>query len=294
MNMSQKSLKPYLYLTPVMIFFLVFLAVPVLYTIYLSFFDWNMIKPTKEFVGLGNYMNLMVSGDFWKIFSNTVWYILLLVGINFIVPFIFAFVCKFMFQKFQNFYKVTLFLPGFISLVVGSMIFTWILNPVVGPIAMGLKAIGITMPIWSTTEGLVIVVISLITSWKSFGYNFIMLFAAVGGVSTEVVEAAKLDDIPLHKIFTKVVAPMTGSTAFYVLVMTITQGLTYVFSPIEVLTGGGPNYGSSNLIYDSYFQAFNLFETGASAAVSVISLLIFGVGLYLLNGFVGKRVYYEN
>ncbi len=292
MNKGQK--RPYLYLAPVMVFFLVFMVVPVLYTIYLSFFDWNMIKPTMEFVGLGNYIDLLKSEDFWKIFRNTGLYILLLVGVNFVVPFIFAFVCKFMFQKFQNFYKVTLFLPGFISLVVGSMIFTWILNPVVGPVAMALKAVGITMPIWSTTEGLVIVVISLITSWKSFGYNFIMLFAAVGGVSSEVVEAAKLDDIPLYKIFTKVVAPMTGATSFYVLVMTITQGLTYVFSPIDVLTRGGPNYGSSNLIYDSYFQAFSLFETGTSAAVSVISLVIFGFGLYALNAFVGKKVYYEN
>ncbi len=294
MNLGKRKVKPYLYLTPVFVFFLVFMVVPVFYTIYLSFFDWNMIRPTKEFVGLANYTDLLLSQDFWKIFINTLFYILLLVAINFIIPFIFAFVCKFILNRFQNFYKASLFLPGFISLVVGSMIFTWILNPVAGPLSMVLETMGITMPIWSTTEGLVVVVISLITSWKSFGYNFIMLFAAVSGVSGEIVEAARLDDIPLHKIFLKVVAPMTGATSFYVFVMTIVQGLTYVFSPIEVLTGGGPNYGSSNLIYDSYFQAFSLFETGTSAAESVISLLLFGVGLYALNSVVGKKVYYEN
>ncbi len=154
-----------------------------LYTIYLSFFDWNMIRPTKTFVGFDNYVKIFTDPTFYKILKNTGAYVIILIGINFCIPFVFAFVCKYMLTKNQNLYKVTLFLPGFISLVVGSIIFTWILNPVSGPVSKLLSVIGIEMPVWTTTNGLVIVVISLITSWKSFGYNFIMLFAAVSGIS---------------------------------------------------------------------------------------------------------------
>ncbi len=288
------KVKPYLYLIPMLTFFIVFVVGPTIYTVYLSFFDWNMVSPNKEFVGFDNYTRLFTDEIFHKVLLNTSIYIVLLLIINFIVPYIFAFVCRFILGKFQGFYKSVFFLPGFISLVVSSMIFTWLLNPISGPIADIVKFFGMDMPIWTATDGLVIVVISFITSWKCFGYNFITLFAAVSGVSTEIIEVAKLDNIPLHKIFMNIVAPVTGSTSFYILIMTIVQGLTYVYSPIQVLTRGGPNYGSSNIIYDSYFKAFSLFETGESAALSVMTLLVFGVGLYILREVVAKKVYYEN
>lgn len=291
---KRERLKSILFLSPAAICFVVFLIIPMLYTIYLSFFDWNMVRPEKDFVGLQNYINIFTDEITYKVLGNTFAYIGIILVVNFCIPFVFAFVCKFILKRFGDFYKSAMFLPGFISLVVGSIIFTWILNPIVGPVALVLKEFGIKMPVWSTTEGLVIVVISLITSWKSFGYNFIMLYSAVGGVSSEVIEAAQLDNIPLRKIFLQIVAPMTGSTSFYIFIMTIVQGLNYVINPIDVLTKGGPNYGSSNIIYAAYFKAFYVFDTGGAAAMAVLTLIIFGFGLYILNEIVGKLVYYEN
>ncbi len=291
---TRGKLRSLLYLSPTIICFVVFVIGPMLYTVYLSFFDWNMVRPEKDFIGFENYIRIFSDEETYKVLGNTFWYIGIILILNFCIPFVFAFVCKFVLNKFQNFYKVTFFLPGFISLIVGSIIFTWILNPIVGPVAYILELFGIKMPVWSTTEGLVIVVISLITSWKSFGYNFIMLFSAVSGVSGEVIEAAQLDNISLHKIFLQIVAPMTGSTSFYIFIMTIIQGLTYVINPIDVLTQGGPNYGSSNIVYHAYFKAFNVFDTGGSAALAVVTLLLFGFGLFILNEVVGKMVYYEN
>ncbi|WP_317855599.1 sugar ABC transporter permease [Chakrabartyella piscis] len=295
MELNQREkIKSILFLSPAIICFVVFLLIPMLYTVYLSFFDWNMIRPEMDFVGLDNYIKIFTDETTYKVLRNTFSYIGIILITNFCIPFVFAFVCKFVLHKFANFYKTTMFMPGFISLIVGSVIFTWILNPIVGPVALFLKEFGVKMPVWSTTEGLVIVVISLITSWKSFGYNFIMLYSAVSGVSGEVIEAAQLDNIPLRKIFLQIVAPMTGFTSFYMFVMTIIQGLTYVISPIDVLTKGGPNYGSSNIVYAAYFKAFYMFDTGGAAAMAVITLVIFGFGLFLLNEVVGKLVYYEN
>ena len=284
----------YLFLAPSLLIFAVFMFYPLFYTFYLSFFEWNMIKPVKKFVGLKNYSTILQDPNTIKILGNTGIYIIILLILNFAVPYLLSFVLSFIIKKGKNFYKSTFFLPSVISLVVGSILYTWILNPVSGPAAIVLGKFGISMPFWSKTDGWVIAVLGIITSWKAFGYNFIVILAGVSGVSSEVIEAAKLDNIPAWKIFTDMVLPMSSATGIYVFIITIVQGLQYVFTPIKVITQGGPNYASSNMIYMSYHNAFTLYQTGTSSAVSVMTMVFFVILLLLEFRFVEKGVYYEN
>lgn len=291
---KKQTILGYVFLVPSLIIFSVFMFYPLAYTTYLSFFDWNMIKPVKEFVGFDNYIAVFTDPNTWKILGNTLCYIVILLIFNFVMPYILSFILSVIVRKGKGFYKAVFFLPSVISLVVGSILYTWILNPISGPIAIILGKFGITMPFWSKTEGWVIAVLCIITTWKSFGYNFINILAGVSGVSTEVVEAARLDNIPTWKIFKDIIIPMSSATGIYVFITTIVQGLQYVFTPIKVITQGGPNYASSNLIYDSYHEAFTLFKTGISSAMSVLTMLLFIVLLFLEFKFVEKGVYYEN
>ena len=181
-----------------------------------------------------------------------------------------------------------------ISLVVGSILYTWILNPVSGPIAIIAKQFGITLPVWSKTEGWVIAVLSIITSWKSFGYNFIVILAGISGVPVEMIEAARIDNVPMRRIFFDIIVPVSSATGIYVLITTIVQGMQYVFTPIKVITQGGPNYASSNMVYMSYHEAFSLYQTGMSSAWSIITMILFIILLILEFKFVEKGVYYEN
>jgi sn-glycerol 3-phosphate transport system permease protein len=87
---------------------------------------------------------------------------------------------------------------------------------------------------------------------------------------------------------------MSSATGFYVFIITIVQGLQYVFTPIKVITQGGPNYASSNMIYNSYHEAFTLFRTGSSSAFSIVTMVLFIILLILEFKFVEKGVYYEN
>ncbi|MGM7634546.1 carbohydrate ABC transporter permease [Bacillus sp. Hm123] len=293
-KLTKDHWKAYGLLIPSLLIFIFFMFWPFVYTIYLSFFDWNMVKPTKEFVGLQNYKDVLSDPTTYKVFGNTLLYIVLLLAINLIVPYIFAFVLDTVLKRFNNFYKGAIFLPSVISLVVGSILFTWLLNPVSGPAAIILRWFGIEMPIWSKLDGWVIVVLSLITSWKVFGYNFIVLYASVNGVSREVIEAARLDGVPLWKIFIHIVLPMSSATGIYVLIITIVQGLQYVFTPIKVITQGGPNYASSNAIYHAYHEAFVLYRTGHSAALSILTMAIFIILLLIEFKFVERGIHYEN
>ena len=283
-----------LLLLPSIVFLGLFVLWPMIYTLYLSFFDWNMIAPKKNFVGLENYIAILTDANTYKVLMNTFLYIVILLILNLVVPYIFAFVLHLVIRKCKDLFKTAFFLPSFISLVVGSILATFILNPVSGPVAILARYIGLTIPNWTQTQGLVIVGISLIVTWKVFGYNFIMLYAAISGISSEVIEAAKLDNIPSWRILKDLVIPMSSSTGIYILIMTIVTGLQYVYTPVRVVTQGGPDSGSSNLIYESYHQAFNVFSTGTSAAFSILTLILFVLLLLLQFWFVERGVHYEN
>ena len=293
-KIGREKILPHLFILPSIIVFAVFMFWPLIRTIYLSFFSWNMVKPTKTFVGLENYISIFTDSLTYKVFGNTLMYIIILLVLNFVAPYILSFILSAVIKKGKGFYKSVIFLPSVISLVVGSILYLWILNPIPGPAAIIAKFLGLTLPIWSKTEGLVIVVLSLITSWKIFGYNFIVVLAGVSGVSSEVIEAAKMDNVPMYKIFFDIVVPMSSATGIYVFIMTIVQGLQYVFTPIKVITQGGPDNASSNAIYNAYQEAFVLYRTGTASAFAIITMILF-IGLLILEfKYVEKGVYYEN
>jgi len=185
-------------------------------------------------------------------------------------------------------------MPSFISMVVGSILYNWLLNPTSGPVARVLEYVGITLPNWSTSSSLVIWVISYVVTWKVAGYNFITLYASVSGVDQEVIESAQLDNVGSWRLFKDIVAPMTSSTGLYTFITTIVTGLQYVYTPVSVLTSGGPDNASSNLIYESYKNAFVLFQTGRSSALSMITLLLFIILMIIQFKASEKVVYYAN
>ena len=265
-----------LFILPSLAVFMVFMFYPLAYTLYLSFFRWNMVAPNMKFVALQNYVNLLTDPVTLKVVQNTLLYIVILVLFNFLLPYVLSFINTFLMKKGKHVYKALLF------------------NPVSGPVAAVAENFGITLPAWSKTPGLVIVVISLVAVYKAFGYNFLILLSGMNSVPEELIEAAKLEKASNRSIFTNIVMPLTSSTAVYILIMTIVQGLQYVFTPIKVLTQGGPNDASSNIIYQGYDYAFTYYETGMSAALAIVTMLIFFVLLYLEFRYVEKGVYYEN
>ncbi|MFR4579375.1 MAG: carbohydrate ABC transporter permease [Clostridium fessum] len=95
----------YVFLLPSLVMFAVFMFYPLFYTLYLSFFEWNMVKPVKKFVGLGNYISVLKDPNTWKIFGNTFWYIVILLVFNFVMPYILSFILSCVIKKGQSFYK---------------------------------------------------------------------------------------------------------------------------------------------------------------------------------------------
>lgn len=282
-----------LYLFPATVIFGVFLVWPVAYSVYLSVLDWNMVSKNKRFVGLSNYVEIFQDVEFLNSLVNTLIYVAILVLIDFVVPYLIAYVLARLIKKGSQFYRSLFFFPSLLSGAVAAIVFMWIYNPLIGPFPALCKLLGIQTPLLLTTPIYVIVAISLITAWRCFGYNLIVFLAAIVEVPIELIEAAKLEKASNWQIFWDIVRPLTSPTALYVFVITFVFGLSYMFVPIKMLTGGGPNQASTNLIYIVYQYGFLFFRTGKAAAIAIVSLVVF-LSIVVLQKRLEKKVHYEN
>jgi sn-glycerol 3-phosphate transport system permease protein len=153
---------------------------------------------------------------------------------------------------------------------------------------------GLDSPSWFKDPSFVIMAISLIIGWKVFGYNLIVLFAAMVAVPKDLIEAAKLENASSWHIFRHIIVPITSPTALYVFVITIVFGLQYVLVPLNMLTQGGPDQSSTNLVYIVYQYGFVFFQTGKAAAFAVLTMLVYAGFLVIKSKLLNKLVHYEN
>ena len=292
--MSKNSFQAALYLLPAVLLFLIFFYWPLLQNAYLSLFSWNMVSPNMKFVGAENFSVIFASPELWKILLNTVLFVVIMLVLNFVLPYIYSFILGHVVTRWSSFYRSALFLPSTLSLAVASILFLWIYNPLAGPLQIILSWLSLESPRWFKEDYLVIFAICTIIGWKVFGYNMIVMLAAMVAVPKELIEAAKLENASNWTIFRKIILPMTSSTAIYVFTITVVFGLQYVLVPVNMLTQGGPDQGSSNLVYIIYQYAFTFFQTGRSAAYAVITMVCYLLFLFVKNKYLEKKVYYEN
>ena len=292
--MQKARIPALLFLLPAAVIFLIFFYWPLAQNLYLSFFQWNMVSPQMKFVGLANYLDVLGSAELLKILGNTVLFIIVLLILNFLLPYLYSYILGHLVKKYNFFYRSALFLPSTISLAVASILFLWIYNPLAGPLSIILGGIGLESPRWFKENILVIIALSTIIGWKVFGYNLIVMLAAMVAVPKEMIEAAKLENASDWLIFKKIILPMTAPTAVYVFTITVVFGLQYALVPVNMLTQGGPDQGSSNLVYIVYQYGFIFFQTGKAAAFAILTMVAYGAFLLLKNKYLDKRIHYEN
>ena len=292
--MEKNKWHAFLFLLPSIFFFVVFSYWPLLQNLYLSFFSWNMVSPNMTFVGIENYTAVLGSEELIKILANTVVFVAIMLVLNFVLPYLFSFVLGHLIERGKGFYRSTLFMPATLSLAVASILFLWIYNPLAGPLSIVLSWFDLESPRWFKENWLVIFAICTIIGWKVFGYNLIVMLAAMLAVPKEMIEAAKLENASNWQIFKQIIVPMTSSTAIYVFTITVVFGLQYVLVPVNMLTQGGPDQGSSNLVYIIYQYAFVFFQTGKSAAFAIITMICYIAFLLFRTKYLEKKVDYEN
>lgn len=262
---------PYLFLIPAAIILTVFFFIPFFQTIVLSFQDYTNSIYTPEFIGFGNYIELFKNPVFYKVMLNTFIYLIVAVPILATVPLLLAILINQQI-RFANLYKILIYLPVVVSIVVAAIAFKWlyadqgILNYIVN--LLGFNSIG-----WLTDPRYALYSVILVTIWKGIGYYMIIYLAALMSVPKELYEACEIDGANfLQKHLTVTIPHIMPTIALVTTISSISA--MKVFAEIYVMTKGGPLNASKTIVYYIYERAFENLDLGFASAMAVVLLLI--------------------
>lgn len=270
----KETLTPYLLVLPLIALIVLFVYWPLMYQTYLSFFDWNFVRPDMTYVGFDNYTRLADDPRFMRSLHGTWIYFVALIPIQVFIPLGIAMLLwPIRKSKAQRAYQLMLFSPTVIAYSVGAFLWLWIFNPYYGVLNKVLDVFGIDAISWLSDRDYAIWAIIIVASWKTLGFNLLLYMAALEAVPNDVVEAAQLDGASNWEIMRSVRFPLISPTFFFILVTTVISVNDDVFGAINVMTDGGPFESTTNVIYYLYQQGFEYFQIGSAAALSVLLFL---------------------
>jgi multiple sugar transport system permease protein/sn-glycerol 3-phosphate transport system permease protein len=292
-HLFSESLMPYLLVAPLIILMLVFVYWPLVYSFYLSFFDWNFVRPTKDYVGFENYTRLLDTPGFITALNGTWFYMVTLIPLQVFLPLGLALMLwPIRKSRMQSSYRIMLFSPTIIAYSVAAVMWLWIFNPLQGVLNKVLFEFGVDRVHWLSDRDTAIWAVVIVATWKAIGFHMLLYLAALEAVPRDYLEAAELDGAGSWELMKSIRFPLISPTFFFVLITTVITVNDDVFGAINVLTDGGPFESSTNIIYFLYQSGFRLFQIGTASAVSVI---IFGatcVLTWVQFRFIEKRVHY--
>lgn len=266
---------PGLYLAPAALTLGVFVYWPLVRTVVLSLYDWNLVSPARHFVGVANYTSLVSNPIVWISVINTAKVLAALLIATVGLPLAVAWTVLRSRGVARTVYRAVIFAPAIVSLAIASVIWLWIYNPINGVLASALHLIGGQGFAWLTHPRLAIWAITIVVAWKTFGYNFVLFLAGLLAIPTDLVEAARLDGATEEALFRRVIWPLLAPTTIFILVTTLIQAPQIVVIPTQILTEGGPNERSNSLGFLVWQQGFELFRVGLASAIAVVVFLLF-------------------
>ena len=289
----RRTVAPFVYLLPLLVLLGLFTYWPLLNTVWLSLMRWNLNPGVPlQFEGLANYQRLVDSVLFADAARNTAYYILASIPLKVLLPLPFA-VGIWALGSSGRIYRVVLFLPTLVSFVVISVVFLWLLNPIGGLVTQLGAMLGLPPGnVLASPTGAFWTIMALST-WKLLGFNILLYLAGLSRISHEQILAMRLDGASDWQVVRHLVWPMLTPTTFFVLVTTSIFTIQQVFTPIDILTRGGPFNATTNLFYMVYQYTFRTFDVGLGAAGTVVILvLLLAITLAKLR-FLDRHVHYE-
>ncbi|HUC93075.1 MAG TPA: sugar ABC transporter permease [Paenibacillus sp.] len=286
-----EKLRPYGMVAPAIVIFSLFFIYPIFYMMYLSMFDWNFISPTKTFVGLQNFKDLLADADFRKVLSNTTVYTVLTVTLTTGLALLLAIWLN---RKgmFHAFVQGAIFSPHIISLVSISLLWSWLMDPEYGLLNWVIGLFGFGPLQWLSHPGSSLVSLVIVAVWKGLGYNTLVFIAGLQSIPGDIHEAAALDRSKPWTTFHRLILPMLSPTIFFLVIINLLSSFQ-VFETIAIMTQGGPVNSTNTLVYYIYENGFRFFKIGYASAAGVILLFIVGVLTLIYFKLLSNRVHYR-
>jgi multiple sugar transport system permease protein len=270
---KQEAITGYLFLSPSLFLFAVFILFPILYGFGISFTDYGGFNLKANFVGLQNFVN-MASDDYFQIsIRNNLFYLVTFVPLTILLSLVSALALN-QVKVFKKLLRMVFYFPQISSMVAVAMIWSILLNPSKGPVNTVLQHLSIqSPPEWLMSPSWAMFAIVIVSVWKEFGYYMIILLAGIQGIPDHLYESASLDGAGGWSKFLYITLPMLSPTLFVVLILTIISSFQ-VFDLVAVMTGGGPGRATNVLVYRLYQEAFMNYHVGYASAMAVVLFLI--------------------
>jgi sn-glycerol 3-phosphate transport system permease protein len=281
---------PFLLLVPQLFVLLLFFFIPSFRALVQSIQLTDPFGATVQWVGFSNFTRLFDSRAYWSSVSVTIWFTLAQNALTLGVALIFAFASNHVLRGVGA-YRTVILLPYAIAPAVAGIMWAFLFNPRVGPVAQMLQALGIGWdPNRSGNQAIALVVMA--ASWKHICYNYIFLVAALLAVPKSILEAAEIDGAGPIRRFYLISLPMIAPTLFFLVVVNFVYALFETFAIVDATTRGGPAGATSILVYKVFQDGFVTLDLGSSAAQSVV-LMTLALGLTLAQfRFIERRVNY--
>jgi ABC-type sugar transport system permease subunit len=276
----------FLFLLPFLLLYGAFTLWPLIATMVYSLFNWSGIGPltAHDFVGLGNYQELLHDQLYWQSFWNTLFFAFANTIIKLPLSLLVAIILTRRWLWLKRFFRTIFFVPIILPIALAGQIFTFLLNPSNGALDSFLLKLGIIkQPIDILGHGSsALWAVILISIWQIFGQYMLYWMAALQNIPEEFYEAAELDRASTWQQFRYITWPLLYPMAIVIALLAIVNAL-HIFGIIVTLTGGGPGtstYMTSYYIYEEAFQ--NLpFRYGYASAIAVTFAVLAGVFVVL-------------
>jgi ABC-type sugar transport system permease subunit len=263
----------FLFVSPSLILFLVFVLYPIFYILYASLYRWDGVNP-GIFVSLSNYWGLAHDSAFWLAMRNALYWAPLTVLPQMVLGFLIALVLNSRIPG-QGIFRAIFYIPCIISPVVIGIVWQRIYNPFGGllsdvGIATGLRFL-MTPFLSSTTTAIFAVIV--VNVWQWTGFSMLLYVAGLQGLPYDVLEAARIDGANSLQMILKVIWPMLRHVHLTLILLGII-GTLQTFPLIYMMTGGGPNHATETLPNYIFLQAFRLQSMGYASAISVVLMVV--------------------
>jgi multiple sugar transport system permease protein len=279
----------WLFISPYLFYALVFFAIPLVWSLYLAFTNWDMIAPVYRFVGLENFLKALKSPAVHAAFFVTFKFMLVFVPMVTVLSLSVAVLVQGL-PRLKSLYLIGFFLPYLSSGVVSSLIAKGFLS-YNSPINVFLRSKFHMKIDWLGTPFSALFIVAVIIAWKFIGYYALILTSGLESIDKEVYEAAALDGVTGQQRFWKITLPLLYPAFYTTLILSV--GVTFgIFTEVYQLTGGGPNFATNTWQMEIYNQAFKNLQVGYSSAISIIASVVTFVSIYVIRKILemwGKR-----
>ena len=268
------------FLLPGLLFLFAIDLVPLVYSAWLSLYDWWLLRPSSiRFIGLGNYLRLATDPELRRAVVVTGLFTAGAVVLEFLVGLGLALLFSQPF-RFLRPLRVVLLLPLFVVPVVGATMWRVIFHPDMGPLNYYLNLFGLGRPPWLSDPTLALVSITLVDAWRTIPFMFLVMYAGIEVLPAELFEAAAVDGASRWQAFRHITVPLLS---YIMLVAVLIRGMDAFreLDIIYVLTGGGPGTATQTIQILSY-RVFGLGHMGLANALGIITLGLVAVLCYLL------------